>query len=110
VGDFDVRITGSFDPLADAGGWICAHVPGLHPYGNPPEWVCNRISLGPGMLAAASQRVDAHNGMRILSPLENRRESHNIPALPFRLPESRRNCLRERAPTSLSAPILSLVS
>ena len=45
--------TGSFDPLADIGVWICAHVPGLHQYSSPPDWVYNHISLGPGMLAAA---------------------------------------------------------
>ncbi len=45
--------TGSFDPLADIGIWICAHVPGLHQYSSPPDWVYNHISLGPGMLAAA---------------------------------------------------------
>ena len=45
--------TGSFDSLADVGIWICAHVPGLHQYSSPPDWVYNRISLGPGMLAAA---------------------------------------------------------
>ena len=45
--------TGSFDPFADIGVWICAHVPGLHQYSNPPDWVYNHISLGPGMLAVA---------------------------------------------------------
>jgi thiosulfate reductase cytochrome b subunit len=45
--------TGSFDPLADIGIWICAHVPGLHQYSGPPDWVYNHISLGPGMLAVA---------------------------------------------------------
>ena len=45
--------TGSFDPVADIGIWICAHVPGLHQYSSPPDWVYNHISLGPGMLAAA---------------------------------------------------------
>jgi thiosulfate reductase cytochrome b subunit len=45
--------TGSFDFLADAGVWICAHVPGLHQYSSPPDWVYNHISLGPGMLAVA---------------------------------------------------------
>ena len=45
--------TGSFDPLADIGIWICAHVPGLHHYSSPTDWVYNHISLGPGMLAAA---------------------------------------------------------
>jgi thiosulfate reductase cytochrome b subunit len=45
--------TGSFDPLADVGTWICAHVPGLHHYKSPADWVYNHISLGPGMLAVA---------------------------------------------------------
>jgi thiosulfate reductase cytochrome b subunit len=30
-----------------------AHVPGLHQYSSPPDWVYNHISLGPGMLAVA---------------------------------------------------------
>ena len=46
-------VTGNSDPLVDVGVFICAHVPGLHQYSNPPEWVYNHISLGPGMLAAA---------------------------------------------------------
>ena len=46
-------LTGNVDLLADAGVWICAHVPGLHQYGSPPQWVYNHISLGPGMLAVA---------------------------------------------------------
>ncbi|MGH9354783.1 MAG: hypothetical protein ACRD10_01475 [Terriglobia bacterium] len=45
--------TGNFDRLADIGTWICAHVPGLHHYSSPPDWVYNHISLGPGMLALA---------------------------------------------------------
>ena len=45
--------TGSFDLLADVGIWICAHVPGLHNYSSPPDWVYNQIGLGPGMLAVA---------------------------------------------------------
>jgi thiosulfate reductase cytochrome b subunit len=45
--------TGSFDRLADLGIWICAHLPGLHQYSSPPDWVYNHISLGPGMLAVA---------------------------------------------------------
>jgi thiosulfate reductase cytochrome b subunit len=45
--------TGSFDPLADVGIWICAHVPGLQQYSSPPNWVYNHVSLGPGMLAVA---------------------------------------------------------
>jgi thiosulfate reductase cytochrome b subunit len=45
--------TGNFDVAADIGVWICAHVPGLHHYGNPPDWIYNHLSLGPGMLALA---------------------------------------------------------
>src|SRR5467141_3256505 len=46
-------ITGNFDVAADIGIWTCAHVPGLHQYSSPPDWVYNHISLGPGMLAVA---------------------------------------------------------
>ncbi len=46
-------ITGNFDLAADIGIWICDHVPGLHRYSSPPDWVYNHISLGPGMLAVA---------------------------------------------------------
>jgi thiosulfate reductase cytochrome b subunit len=46
-------VTGNFDPLADIGIWICAHLPGLHQYSSPPDWVYNHISFGPGMLAVA---------------------------------------------------------
>jgi thiosulfate reductase cytochrome b subunit len=46
-------LTGNVDSLADVGKWICAHVPGLHQYGRPPDWVYNHISLGPGLLAVA---------------------------------------------------------
>jgi thiosulfate reductase cytochrome b subunit len=45
--------TGNFDYFGDAGIWICAHVPGLHGYASPPDWVYNHISLGPYMLAPA---------------------------------------------------------
>jgi thiosulfate reductase cytochrome b subunit len=45
--------TGVFDPLADIGIWLCAHVPGMHQYDSPPDWVYNHLSLGPGMLAPA---------------------------------------------------------
>ena len=45
--------TGNVDPLADVGIWVCAHVPGLHQYSSPPDWIYNHISLGPGMLAVA---------------------------------------------------------
>jgi hypothetical protein len=43
--------TGNFDVAADVGVWICAHVPGLHHYSSPPDWIYNHMSLGPGMLA-----------------------------------------------------------
>jgi thiosulfate reductase cytochrome b subunit len=46
-------ITGNFDVAADIGIWICAHVPGLHQYSSPPDWIYNHMSLGPGMLALA---------------------------------------------------------
>ena len=46
-------LTGNFDPLADIGIWICAHIPGLHQYSNPPDWIYNHLSLGPSLLAGA---------------------------------------------------------
>lgn len=45
--------TGNFDVAADIGIWICAHVPGLHHYSDPPNWIYNHLSLGPGMLPFA---------------------------------------------------------
>src|SRR6201988_1721384 len=45
--------TGNFDYLADIGIWVCAHVPGLHHYNSPPDWIYNHMSLGPGMLGMA---------------------------------------------------------
>jgi thiosulfate reductase cytochrome b subunit len=45
--------TGSFDYFADAGIWICAHVPWLQHYADPANWVYNHGSLGPYMLAFA---------------------------------------------------------
>jgi thiosulfate reductase cytochrome b subunit len=45
--------TGNFDVAADVGIWLCAHVPGLHHYASPPDWIYNHLSLGPGMLAIA---------------------------------------------------------
>jgi thiosulfate reductase cytochrome b subunit len=45
--------TGNFDYLADIGVWLCAHVPGLSHYDDPPNWIYNHVSLGPGMLAQA---------------------------------------------------------
>src|SRR6266436_5664404 len=46
-------ITGNFDVAADIGIWICTHVPGLHHYSSPPDWIYNHMSLGPGMLVPA---------------------------------------------------------
>lgn len=45
--------TGNSDVAADIGIWLCAHLPGLHNYSSPPDWVYNHMSLGPGMLAPA---------------------------------------------------------
>ena len=45
--------TGRFDYFADAGIWICAHLPWLHHYADPANWVYNHASLGPYMLAFA---------------------------------------------------------
>jgi thiosulfate reductase cytochrome b subunit len=45
--------TGKVDVVADIGVWICAHVPGLHHYSSPPDWVYHHMSLGPYMLASA---------------------------------------------------------
>ena len=45
--------TGNFDVAADIGIWLCAHVPVLHNYSAPPDWIYNHMSLGPGMLAPA---------------------------------------------------------
>ncbi len=46
-------VTGNFDVAADIGIWICTHVPGLHHYSSPSDWIYNHMSLGPGMLALA---------------------------------------------------------
>src|SRR5258705_8609657 len=46
-------VTGNFDVAADIGIWICTHVPGLHHYSSPSDWIYNHVSLGPGMLALA---------------------------------------------------------
>src|ERR1700683_2240188 len=46
-------ITGNFDVAADIGVGLCAHVPGLHHYSDPPDWIYTHLSLGPGMLALA---------------------------------------------------------
>jgi thiosulfate reductase cytochrome b subunit len=45
--------TGNFDWAADIGIWICAHVPSLHNYSSPQDFVYNHLSLGPGMLGVA---------------------------------------------------------
>ena len=45
--------TGNTDYVADAGTWLCAHVPGMHGYANPPDWIYNHFSLGPYMLGPA---------------------------------------------------------
>ncbi len=45
--------TGNFDYFADISIWVCAHVPGLHHYSSPPDWIYNHLSLGPGMLGTA---------------------------------------------------------
>jgi thiosulfate reductase cytochrome b subunit len=45
--------TDNFDYFADAGIWICAHIPWLHHYADPANWVYNHASLGPSMLAFA---------------------------------------------------------
>jgi thiosulfate reductase cytochrome b subunit len=45
--------TGNVDVVADIGVWICAHVPGLHHYSRPPDWVYSHMSLGTYMLAPA---------------------------------------------------------
>ena len=45
--------TGNTDYFADAGLWLCAHVPLMHGYVSPPDWIYNHFSLGPYMLAPA---------------------------------------------------------
>jgi thiosulfate reductase cytochrome b subunit len=45
--------TGNSDYFADAGVWLCAHVPGLQSYASAPDWLYNHLSLGPYMLAPA---------------------------------------------------------
>jgi len=45
--------SGAFDYFADAGIWVCAHIPWLRYYPEPADWVYNHISLGPLMLAFA---------------------------------------------------------
>ena len=46
-------ITGNVDYLADLSTWICAHVPGLSHYSDPPDWIYSHVSLGPYLLANA---------------------------------------------------------
>jgi len=45
--------TGSDDYVADLSLWLCAHVPGLHHYRDPANWVYNHFSLSPGNLGPA---------------------------------------------------------
>src|SRR5260370_6023639 len=45
--------TGNVDVASDIGIWMCSHVPGLHHYSSPPDWLYNHLSLGSGMLALA---------------------------------------------------------
>jgi thiosulfate reductase cytochrome b subunit len=45
--------TANVDVVADIGIWICAHIPELHHYDSPPDWVYNHMSLGPYLLASA---------------------------------------------------------
>jgi thiosulfate reductase cytochrome b subunit len=45
--------TGVFDPVADIGIWLCAHVPGMRDDESPPDWVYDHLSLGPASLAPA---------------------------------------------------------
>ena len=45
--------SGNVDYIADIGAWIVRHVPGLHHYKNPGEFVYNHASLGTGELATA---------------------------------------------------------
>src|SRR5258708_2390049 len=45
--------TQNFDWLADAGIWLCGHIPLLHSYPEPANWIYNHFSFGPGELAIA---------------------------------------------------------
>jgi thiosulfate reductase cytochrome b subunit len=45
--------SGNFDYLADVGIWLCAHLPGLSHYSDPPNCIYNHFSLGPWMLSQA---------------------------------------------------------
>ena len=45
--------TGSADYFADAGIWICAHLPEGHDCASRRDWIYNHTSLGPSMLAPA---------------------------------------------------------
>jgi thiosulfate reductase cytochrome b subunit len=51
-------ITGSKDYIADAGIWLCAHVPGLRHYRDPPDWIYNHF--GWGGRAASSTALRMH--------------------------------------------------
>src|SRR5215510_12731552 len=42
--------SGNTDYLADAGTWMCAHIPWLRDDGDPAHWVYNHFSLGPFLL------------------------------------------------------------
>lgn len=46
-------LSGNVDVVADSGIWICAHVPGLHHYSSPPDWVYNHMSFGTYSLSSA---------------------------------------------------------
>jgi thiosulfate reductase cytochrome b subunit len=39
-------VTRRTDYVEDAGVWICAHVPGLHAYRDPPNWFYNHFARG----------------------------------------------------------------
>jgi len=73
--------TGNFDPLPDIGDWICAHVPGLHQYSNPPDWVYNQISLCPGLIAVAlrsvATRIESHFSAA-LAPFFHRKRAFGV--------------------------------
>jgi len=40
--------TGSVDYIADASIWLCVHIPGLHHYRDPPNWIYNHFGRGGG--------------------------------------------------------------
>jgi len=45
-------ITGNTDYVADVGIWLCAHVPGLHHYRDPPAWVYDHFGRPRSFTAA----------------------------------------------------------